>query len=142
MTEQIAGAFTRTQVVQFDRAVLGLPKPMRNEKPIEAIVQHQVETERDGRHVTLLGVTWPGQPRVIYVEENDTDTIAMDASVLVDYDGLETPEDAAEALVDWIRGESEGPIYVYVKNRETGTDYKVAVRIGVDGKAHGTLEAT
>jgi hypothetical protein len=135
---------SRTQVVAIDRSVLGLPKTMRShDKPIEALVRHQVETERDGRHVTLLGVTWAGHDRMVYVEESDTDFIAMEASVEVNYDGMETPEDAAEALIDFIREDfSDAPIYVLVKNRETGTNYRVAVRHGPDGKAHGRQETT
>lgn len=53
-------------------------------------------------------------------------TYYEEASVSVQYDGMTTPEEAARALIEWIKGEV-GPIYVHVTD-EHGQMTPVCVR--------------
>lgn len=133
---------TQTQIVLIEPHVISggrKPAPGHTQpRPIEAKVRHRIKGERDGQPVTLLGVTWEGQDNVVYVDENVTDLASYEASISVDHDAFESPEDSAEALIDWLRSDV-GPMHVVVTNPETRRRYVVEVNIGDDGRAHGKL---
>jgi hypothetical protein len=102
------------------------------------VVSRTEATLPDTSVVQIVGIEFP-DGTVHFCEDARVNWVAYNATVDVDYDAVETLEEAACSLIDWIRTDQEGPIYVHVHVDRSQPAQVVAVTFDENGSAVGTL---
>lgn len=102
------------------------------------IVSRTEATLPDESVVQIVGIEFP-DGTVHFCEDARVNWVAYNATVDVDYDAVDTVEEAACSLIDWIRTDQEGPIYVHVHVDRKQAPQVVGVTFDENGRAVGTL---